>query len=339
MTIERPNALARTLQRFFVEYLPGLRGMSQHTIESYRDAIVLLLRFLATTQHQDIDRLDLDNITADGVITFLNHLEIQRHNTISTRNVRLAALHAFFHYVAADDPTRLEQTQRILGIPFKRTGAQPVDYLEYDEIQAVLDSVDRTRPEGRRDYALLALMFNTGARAQEIVDLRAHHFQLERPYQVRLCGKGNKVRLCPLWPQMAEVLQVFCAERGLELHSATPVFLNQRGEPITRFGIRYILAKYCQRAQATTPSLAGKKLHPHSMRHSTAIYLLKSGVDLVSISHWLGHANINTTHRYATLDLEMKREAIARAECSDGHPKLPATWRQDAKLLAWLKSL
>ena len=339
MTIKRPNTLARILHQFFVDYLPGLRGMSQHTIQSYRDAIVLLLRFLAMTQDQDIDRLELDNITADGVITFLNHLEIQRQNTVSTRNVRLAAIHVFFRYVAATDPTRLEQTQRILGIPFKRTGVQLVDYLEYDEIQAVLSSVDRSRPEGRRDYALLALMFNTGARAQEIVDLRTHHLQLTRPYQVRLCGKGNKVRLCPLWPQMAEVLQAFCTEKGLELNSTVPVFLNQRGEPLTRFGIRYILAKYGRRAQDNTPSLAGKKLHPHSMRHSTAIYLLKSGVDLVSISHWLGHANINTTHRYATLDLEMKREAIARAECADDHPKMPTAWRQDAELLAWLKSL
>ena len=174
---------------------------------------------------------------------------------------------------------------------------------------------------------------------QEIVDLRTHDLQLARPYQVRLCGKGRKVRICPLWPQMAEVLRAFCAECALELRTAAPVFLNRRGEPLTRFGVRYILAKHCQRARATTPSLVGKKLHPHSMRHSTAIFLLKSGVDLVSISHWLGHANINTTHRYATLDLEMKREAIARAECPDGHPQVPASWRQDAELLAWLKAL
>lgn len=339
MKTERPNALARTLRAFFTDYLPGLRGMSPHTIQSYRDALVLLLRFLTAIKNTDTDRLDLADITPEMVISFLQHLETSRHNTVSTRNVRLAAIHAFFRYLAGHDPSRLEQAQQILDIPFKRTGVQSIDYLNYDEIQAVLNSVDRATAGGRRDYALLALMFNTGARVQEILDLHAHDLQLSRPYQVRLCGKGRKVRICPLWPQMAEVLRAFCAECGLESRTVAPVFLNRRGEPLTRFGVRYILAKYCQRAQSITPSLAGKKLHPHSMRHSTAIFLLKSGVDLVSISHWLGHANINTTHRYATLDLEMKREALARAKYPDGHPKALSSWRLDADLLTWLRAL
>jgi len=168
------------------------------------------------------------------------------------------------------------------------TGTRPIDYLESDEIAAVLGSVDRTARQGRRDYALLALLFNTGARVQEIVDLGAYDLQLEPPPQVKLFGKGRKTRICPLWPQTAQVLQQFISETRLDLRSNAPIFCSRRGERLSRFGIRYILAKYCRQAVATCPSLAGKRLHPHSMRHSCAIYLLKSGVDLptISITGW-----------------------------------------------------
>jgi len=182
-------------------------------------------------------------------------------------------------------------------------------------------------------------MFNTGARVQEIIDLRVSDCQLIKPFQVRLSGKGRKVRICPLWPQTAEVLRGLCADRALPHHASTRLFLNHRGEPLTRFGVRYILARQCKQAQTICPSLTQKRLHPHSMRHSTAIYLLKSGVDLVTVSHWLGHASINTTNRYATIDMEMKREAIAKAEPPYEHPQIPGAWRTDASILAWLESL
>jgi integrase/recombinase XerD len=339
MTIPSANVLARALQAFFTDYLPRLRGLSPHTLHSYRDTLVLLLRFLASSKGFEPARLDLGDILPEDVVNFLSHLERTRRNKTSTRNVRLAAIHAFFHHVAAQYPDRLEQAQRILSIPLKRAETQPVDYLEYEEIRAVLESVDRASPDGRRDYALLATMFNTGARVQEIIDLRGSDCQLIKPFQVRLSGKGRKVRICPLWPQTAEILRGLCAERGLPHHAGTPLFLNHRGEPLTRFGVRYILARQCERAQAICPSLAHKRLHPHSMRHSTAIYLLKSGVDLVTVSHWLGHASINTTNRYATIDMEMKREAIAKAEPPYEHPQIPAAWRTDSSILAWLESL
>ena len=334
------NGLARSLHDFFCDYLPGLRGMSSHTIQSYRDSLVLLLRFLASEKNHDPATLDLDNISPEDVIAFLNHLEKERRNTVSTRNVRLAAIHAFFRYVTAQFPDRMEQTQRILGIPLKRTRSHLIDYLEYDEICAVLSSVDRSVPQGRRDYVLLVVMFNTGARVQEIVDLRARDFQLIRPFQVLLYGKGRKVRICPLWPQTAQIIREFFTERGLDLSSNALVFLNQRGEPLTRFGVRYILTKQIECAKKITPTLAGKKLHPHSMRHSTAIHLLKSGVDLYTISHWLGHASINTTNKYATIDLEMKRKALAQAEPPKGYPQeVHSAWRSDATILEWLESL
>jgi len=181
-------------------------------------------------------------------------------------------------------------------------------------------------------------MFNTGARVQEILDLRPCDLQLVKPFHVRLCGKGRKERLCPLWPQTARLLQALLTERRLDADFQEPLFRNHRGQPLTRFGVRYILAKYCDRAHATTPTLDGKRLHPHSMRHSTAILLLKSGVDIVTISHWLGHTSVNTTNRYATVDLDMKREAISKVDPVDGDTP-PASWRTDTSILAWLESL
>jgi site-specific recombinase XerD len=182
-------------------------------------------------------------------------------------------------------------------------------------------------------------MFNTGARVQEIVTLRVRDLQLETPPHVRLFGKGRKERLCPLWPQTAEVLRALLAERGSQPLPDEPLFRNHRAERLTRFGVRYILQKYCARARAATPTLAAKRLHPHSMRHSTAVHLLRAGVDIVTISQWLGHVSVTTTNRYATVDLEMKRKAIEQARPIDHSTATLALWRTDASILAWLETL
>jgi integrase/recombinase XerD len=339
MIVQFPNALARALRDFLADHLPRLRGMSPHTVRSYRDSLALLLRFVAERRGRPVAELDLDDLGPEEILAFLQHLEDGRHNSVSTRNVRLAALHAFVRYLAARHPERLESCQRILGIPFKRARSRPIEYLEYDEIRVVLSAVDRTTADGRRDYALLATMFNTGARVQEILDLRPSDLQLIKPLQLRLVGKGRKERLCPLWPETAELLRSLLSESGRDPRSTEPLFRNHRGEPLTRFGVRYLLAKYCDRARASTPTLAAKRLHPHSMRHSTAVHLLKAGVDLTTISYWLGHASVNTTNRYVTVDLEMKREAIAKARPVDDGTGPLAPWRSDASILDWLEAL
>jgi integrase/recombinase XerD len=339
MKTPQPNVLARALRDYFADHLPRLRGMSPHTVHSYRDSLALLLRFAAARRRISVVKLDIDNIGAEEVLAFLLHLEQERGNSASTRNVRLAAIHAFFRYIAGQHPERLEQFQRVLGIPFKRARSRPVEYMEHDEIKAILVAVDRRTADGRRDYALLSIMFNTGARVQEVLDLRPCDLQLAKPSHARLVGKGRKERLCPLWPQTAQLLRDLLAERGTEVQSHEPLFLNHRKEPLTRFGVRYILAKYCDRARATTPTLIPKRLHPHSMRHSTAIHLLKSGVDLVTISHWLGHVSVNTTNRYASVDLEMKREAINKIEPVDDTAPPTASWRTDTSILEWLEAL
>lgn len=338
MNKKSPNILACALRDFFGEYLPSLRGLSPHTVLSYRDALILWLRFLTSDKNIPLTKLDLPDIQPEDAIAFLHHLEQDRHNCTATRNIRLAAIHAFFRFVGERFPEQLDQAQRMLAIPFKRTPVAVIDYFDYEEIKVILESIDRSVVKGRRDYALLAVMFNTGARVQEIIDLQITDIQFIRPFQVRLLGKGRKTRICPLWPQTTQVLRDYCQhDRGLNLHDHQPLFINHRGVTLTRFGIRYILNKRCEIAKPLLPTLAAKSLHPHSMRHSTAVYLLKSGVDLATISHWLGHASLNTTNRYATIDLEMKRKAIELIE-SPSDVKAGA-WKTDETILEWLESL
>ena len=334
-----PNTLARALRGFFAEHLPGVRGVSPHTTKSYRDALALLLRFLADRQGRSVVELDLEDLTPDNVLAFLQHLEEARGNCVATRNIRLAAIHAFARYVATLDPESMETCQRLLAVPFKRSRLRAVEYLEAREVQAMLEATDRRTTHGRRDHTLLLTLFNTGARVQELLDIRPQDLQLEGPRLVRLYGKGRKERFCPLWPQTAEVLKALIEETGLEPLSSQRLFRNRRGQPLTRFGVRYLVRKYAKLAQSAVPSLARKRVHPHTLRHSTAVHLLQAGVDLVSISHWLGHASVETTNRYAVVDLETKRAAIDRAgPVGDGNPN-PAAWRSDTSILEWLEAL
>lgn len=339
MKLASPNTLARTLRAFLADHLPRVRGASPHTVHSYRDTFVLLLRFIAARRQRSVADLDVEDLAPQDVLDFLHHLEVGRHNIAATRNVRLAAIHAFFRYCAAEHPERIEHCQRVLAVPFKRARSRPVEYLEFAEIQAVLAAIDRSTTNGRRDYALLASMFNTGARVEEIVALRVTDLRLESPPHLRLFGKGRKERICPLWSQTSELLRALLAERTSQPRADQPVFVNRRGGPLTRFGVRYILSKYCTLARETMPTLRVKRLHPHSMRHSTAIHLLRSGVDIVTISQWLGHASVTTTNRYATVDLEMKRKALEQARPIDHATTGGTLWRSDASILTWLEAL
>lgn len=339
MKPKRPNLLASLLQNFFGNHLPILRGMSPHTIKSYRDSLVLLLRFLALHKNRQVSSLDLEDMKHQNIRAFLAYLESDRKNSASTRNIRLAAVHSFFRFVAAQHPDRLEHAQRILGIPFKKTVSEVVDYLEYEEIREILSTVDKNTPKGRRDYVLLAALFNTGARVQEILDLRACDLQLTKPFQVKLMGKGRKKRCCPIWPQTAQLLRNLCLELNIDLNSKERIFRNCRGTPLSRFGVHYILKMCLKHAQTSTDSLRSKRLHPHSMRHSNAIALLKSGVDLTTISQWLGHSDPKTTNRYAVIDLEMKRKAIESVKPIESQETCDQLWRRDNTIIEWLESL
>jgi integrase/recombinase XerD len=315
MKAYQPTDLGRSIVRFFQEYLPTLRGMAHHTIRSYRDGMILFLGFAAPDCGRRIEALTLADFTAARVGRFLASLESERHNSIATRNARLAALHTFARFLVAENPEHMAALQQVLGIPFKK-GARvsPIEYLETTEIETLLAGINRKTPTGRRDYAMFALMFNTGARVQEVVSLRVRDIRLEPPCEVRFSGKGNKVRLCPVWPRTAQLLKDVIQKQHASREDAADqhVFLNGRGSPMTRFGVRYLLRKHVAASANAAPTLAGKRIHPHSLRHTTAIHLLKAGVDFATISQWLGHASLNTTMRYARADIDLKRQALAQ---------------------------
>lgn len=338
MTTARANALARALRGFFSDHLPKVRGTSPHTLRSYRDAFTLLLRFLAKETRRSVPTLDFSDLSPDHVLSFLQHLETERHNGIATRNARLAAVHSFARYAAGNHPEHLELCQRLLAVPFKRTRTRVVEYLEADELRALLDAPDRSTLDGRRDHALLLALFNTGARVQEILDLRPCDLQLVRPFQVRLRGKGRKERLCPLWPHTADLLRALMGEYSVDPAATQPLFRNARGDPLTRFGVRYILRKHAEHARTTATTLSSKRVHPHAMRHTAAVHLLQAGVDMVTISHWLGHASVETTNRYAAVDLKTKRAALEKARPLIEMKSTRNAWRS-ASILKWLESL
>jgi len=338
-----PTDLGRELVRFFEEFLPGQRGLSPNTVRSYRDAMLLLLQFTAADAKRPVDRLQVSDLSAERVAAFLNHLQSERSNGIATRNARLGAIHVFARFLAARMPEALGTLQRVIALPYKRGAREvPIEYLERAEIEAVLQSIDRSDALGRRDYALFALMFNTGARVQEALDVRRRDVRLDAPPQVRLHGKGNKVRLCPIWPVTAKLLRAFIEE--LPAPDGDPadalVFTNARGRPLTRFGVRYLLRRYVEAAAKAVPSLRDKSIHPHSLRHSTAIALLKSGVDFATISQWLGHAGLNTTMRYARADIDLKRQAIAQVFPDALAPPRGGRFEPDGRdLVGWLRRM
>lgn len=338
----RPTDLGISVTRFFEEYLPAHRGMSVHTIRSYRDAVVLMLQFAARDCRRGVEQLSIKDLTAERVLKFLQFLETDRHNGIATRNARLGALHVLARYLASERPEHLATLQRVINLPFKR-GARDalIEYPDGAEMNALLNSIDRTRPAGQRDYALFALMFNTGARVQEILNIRRRDVRLDAPCQVRLLGKGNKERLCPLWPATAKLLRDLVAASASALDPADALlFTNARGQQLTRFGVRYLLKKYVAAASRTVPTLRDKHLHPHSLRHGTAIALLKSGVDFATISQWLGHASLNTTMRYARADIDLKRQALAQVfPDALPPPKGGRLMINGAELIPWLRRL
>ena len=313
MNRRRVTDLGAAVVQFFESYLPTQRGMSRHTIRGYRDAIVMLLQFAARRHGGGIETLDLVDLDAEVVEEFLRYLEVERHNGVATRNVRLAAIHTLARFLSGRHPDRLGTWQAIIAIPFKRGAQQrPPEHLAADAVKALLDAIDRSTASGQRDYALLVLLFNTGARVQEVLDLRVRDVRLDPPQQVRLNGKGSKMRVCPIWPRTAQLLHELVNRRFDAQDAAdVPIFVNQRGEPLSRFGVRYLLRKYATRSGVRTAQ-SQRLPHPHSLRHTTAVHLLKAGVDFATISQWLGHASLNTTMRYARSDLDLKRQALSQ---------------------------
>ncbi|ALC16222.1 site-specific recombinase XerD [Desulfuromonas soudanensis] len=329
--------LAKFMKPFFSHYLPIQKGLATNTLLAYRDAIKLLLCFAADTLRKSADELSVEEIDEALVLAFLDHLENVRGCTPRTRNARLAAIRVFFGFIAREEPVLLLQCQRIRTIPLKRTQHKTVKYMEQDEMQALLDAVNVNARTAARDKALLLLLYNTGARVSEIVGIKIPDLRLQgATAQISLLGKGKKHRSCPLWPEMAQALQAYLKVRNPHDPAAEQLFLNANGVPITRFGIRQILSKYAASARNQCPSMRSRAVNPHTIRHTTAMHLLRAGNDINMVSYWLGHADINTTHVYVEIDMDMKRRMLEKTTAPVVSHDLP--W-QKPDVLQWLAAL
>ena len=301
---------AALVRGFFCERLLNQQNVSPHTVAAYRDTFRLLLAFLKERQHSSPTQLSLDDIDAPTVLAFLENLETQRRNSVRTRNARLAAIRAFVTYASACEPTALPLAQRILAIPRKRFDRPLLGYLTRSEVEAVLDTPDRVAWSGRRDRALFTVMYNTGARVSEAIGLCREDVQFGPTASVRVHGKGRKDRCVPLWKATATLLTEWLKE--IAPGEGVPLFPNGRGGPLSRSGVEDRLHRAVSAATDRCPTLKGKNVSPHTLRHTTAMHLLQAGVDITVIALWLGHESSETTHQYVEADLEMKRHALDR---------------------------
>lgn len=322
------------VRRFLLEHLVGERNLARNTQRSYRDTLVLLIPFIARQASQAVDRLLIEHLSAERARLFLEYLEQQRQCSVTTRNQRLAAIHALANFIGQRSPEHIQWCAEIRAIPFKKAASRQITYLEKAEMDALLAAPDRTTAQGQRDYGLLLFLYNTGARADEAAQLKIGNLQLVREgSSVELHGKGNKLRRCPLWPHTAAELAPRIEGRAV----TEAVFLNRCGQPITRFGIHTLVERYAAKVVVKMPTLATKRVSPHSIRHTTATHLLRAGVDINTIRAWLGHVSLDTTNIYAEADLEMKAKALAHCEVIE--PKPIKRWRENKDLMAFLRSL
>jgi site-specific recombinase XerD len=330
---------AKLLADYLSQYLPGQRNVSTNTIISYRDTFKLFLIFSRDKKGVLPEHLVLAHIDEGFVNDFLLWIENERKCGISTRNQRLAAIHAFFRYVQVEAPEMLLRCQRILSIPFKKNGRAAIDYLSPDALKILLEQPDKTASDGRRDLVLMTVLYDTGARVQELIDLVVRDIRLDTPPIVALTGKGKKTRHVPLMSKTAKMLSAYLAERHLDTAAMSnhQVFYNRQRNKLTRAGVLYIISKYVKAARTVGCTLFPEKVTPHSLRHSKAMHLLQANVNLVYIRDLLGHVNVSTTEIYARADSETKRLALEKAYIEVVADDIP-TWSDDKDLLSWLQN-
>jgi site-specific recombinase XerD len=326
------------LHRFLTSHLAGLRGCSPNTIASYRDTFKLLIAWFRDDRSIPPDKLTLDLIDADAITGFLNWLEAERHNSISTRNQRLAAISSFYRWLQSQDPARMAACQDILAVPAKKKARPGVNHLTVEQTRRLLGQPDRSTRRGRRDATLLATLYDTAARVSELAGLTVRDIRLQPPPLAVLTGKGRKIRHVPLGGNTAALLDAYLVEHGLDKpgHDDHPLFASQHSSKLSRGGIAWIIGKY--QARAGDPALASADLSPHVLRHSRAMHLYEAGVPLPYIRDILGHVELATTDIYARASTEAKRKALEAAYTDIVSDDLPE-WNQDPGLLSWLASL
>ena len=333
----KTDLLGAWIRRFLLEHLVAERNLSRNTQRSYRDAFAQLMPFVAQQTHTAVDRLAFDHLSPDRLRSFLSHLETERQCTMRTRNQRLAAIHAFARFVADRAPDRIAWCSTIRTVPFKRFHRSALCYLDKPEIDALIAAPDMNSQTGRRDHAMLLFLYNTGARASEAVAVTLGDIE-HRPDgtgSVRLIGKGGKTRSCPLWSTTVEKLKELAGDRK----QSEKLFINQRHQPLTRFGVHTLVARHVVTAIEKIATMARKRIGPHTIRHTTATHLLRAGVDINTIRAWLGHVSINTTNIYAEVDLETKAKMLASCELSGPQPTKRRPWKADPKLMEFLRTL
>ena len=334
------NDFASYLSAYFLKHLPLRTGYSDNTIKSYRDSFVIFLRYCKNELCIKPEKMDFAHINRNMIEDFLSWLEHRKKHSVSTRNLRLAALHAFFRYIQLESPECMELCNSILAVKSKKAPTAEINYLSIEGVKALLSMPDTASRPGRRDLAILALMYDTGARVQEIADLKVADIRIKTPSTIRLTGKGNKTRIIPLMPQTMSIMKKYMDDCGLlnEAKSAGPLFFNRKGEKLTRAGLSYVLKKYSERAAAEDRSLFANKMSPHVLRHSKAMHLLQSGVNLIYIRDFLGHSSVTTTEIYAKSNPEIKRKAIEEAS-SKVLPKEKFSAEEKEDLFDWLNTV
>jgi len=330
------NLLGPWIRRFLLEYLVSDRYLARNTQMSYRDTLSLLITFISNHIPRAVDCLNVIDLSADGMKAFLTYLEEDRHCGKRTRNQRLAAIHAFAYFVAEKSPEHIAWCGEIRSIRCHRYERKLIPYLEKPEIDALIEAPDRSTSQGERDHALLLFLYNSGARASEAAQLMVSDLELalRSGKQAFVCinGKGGKKRKCPLWDSTTKALQELIEKNG-----NSHLFLNNHKQPLTRFGVHAVVKRYARKAAAVLPSLASQKVSPHTIRHTTATHLLRSGNDINTIRAWLGHVSIDTTNIYAETDLDMKVKALAACEILDQSDQ--KGWKQDKSLMEFLRKL
>lgn len=321
------------VRRFLLEHLVAERNLSRNTQASYRDTLTLLLPFASRQGGGAIDRMTVEGLTPAIVRKFLDHLERDRQCSEVTRNQRLATIHSLARFIGMRSPVHLAWCAEVRTVPFKKTAKTVIGYLEKVEMDALLNQPDRRTSLGARDHALLLFLYNSGARADEAAKLMVGNLQFGGSPSVRLHGKGNKFRTCPLWSTTAASLSRLVGDRS----KAETVFWNRINQPLTRFGIHRVVTQYADLASKSMPSLATKRVSPHTIRHTTAVHLLRAGVDINTIRAWLGHVSLDTTNIYAEVDMEMKAKALASVDITGLNG--PSRERTLPSLMAFLKGL
>ncbi len=338
----RPSDFAYALTKYLSAYLPGQCNASENTVCAYRDTFKLLLRFADTQRGVCPERLTLADVDRAFVEDFLTWLEISQRNAVSTRNHRLAGIHAFFRYLQSEKPDMMLQCQQILNIPVKRAAKPTVNYLSVGAIKSILSMPDASIIYGLRDLACLGLLYERGARVSELIELKPRDLRLATPPVVTLLGKGRKARQCPLSSEMTGHLVKYLLAWNLDAPAKSdhPLFVGHNAEKLTRAGVAYILNKYASAARKKDTGAIPTTVSPHMLRHSKAMHLLQAGVNLVYIRDWLGHSSVKTTEIYARADSEMKRAALQRAASAVMPQQNPqSSWAEDVTLMKWLDTL